>query len=39
MVYNDGSKFRVTLTDLNGKPLANKIITFLINGVAYNHYN
>lgn len=36
MVYNDGSKFRVTLTDLNGKPLANKIITFLINGVAYN---
>ena len=35
-VYGDGSKFNVTLTDLNGKPLANEIITFLINGKYYN---
>ena len=36
MVYNDGSEFKVKLTDLYGKPLANKIITFVINGIAYN---
>ena len=35
-VYGDGSKFNVTLTDLNGKPLGNKTITFLINGKYYN---
>ena len=36
MVYNDGSEFKVKLTDLYGKPLPNKIITFVINGIAYN---
>ena len=36
MVYNDGSEFKVKLTDLYGKPLANKIITFVIKGIAYN---
>ena len=35
ITYNDSSKFNVTLTDLNGKPLVNKTINFLINGVTY----
>ena len=36
MVYKDGSKFNVTLTDLDSKPLANETITFKINGKSYN---
>ena len=36
MVYKDGSKFNVTLTDLFDKPLANRTITFNINGIDYN---
>lgn len=35
MVYGDGSKFNVTLTDLDSKPLSNKTITFSINGQTY----
>lgn len=36
MLYKDGSKFIVSLTDLNLTPLANKTITFYINNVFYN---
>ena len=36
MVYKDGSRFKVTLTDLDDKPLANRTITFNINGKNYN---
>ena len=36
MIYNDGSKFNVTLTDLNYNPLVNQTITFTLNGVNYN---
>ena len=36
MVYKDGSKFNVTLTDLNYTPLANETISFVINGRTYN---
>ena len=35
MVYGDGSKFNVTLTDVDGNPLSNKNITFIINGQTY----
>ena len=35
MIYKDGSRFNVTLTDLNYMPLANETITFNINGVSY----
>ena len=34
-IYNETAKFNVTLTDLNGKPLVNKTITFSINGMTY----
>lgn len=36
MVYKDGSKFQVTLTDLKSNPLANRTITFNINGNSYD---
>ena len=36
MVYKDGSKFNVTLTDLDRNPLANETISFTINGRTYN---
>ena len=36
MIYKDGSRFKVTLTDLNYAPLANETISFTINGVSYN---
>ena len=36
IVYNDGSRFNVTLTDLDSKPLVNETITFTINGMSYN---
>ncbi|WP_462315687.1 transglutaminase domain-containing protein [Methanobrevibacter sp.] len=34
MTYNDGSKFKVKLTDTDGNALANKDIKFKINGKA-----
>ena len=34
MKYNDGSKFKVKLTDMKGNALANKDIKFKINGKA-----
>lgn len=36
MIYKDGSKFNVTLTDLDLNPMANETITFYINGYGYN---
>ena len=36
MVYKDGSKFNVTLTDLDGNPMANETISFNINNRSYN---
>ncbi|MCC7553496.1 MAG: transglutaminase [Methanobacteriaceae archaeon] len=36
MVYDDGSHFNVKLLDLNGNPLINKTISFVINNVIYN---
>ena len=36
MIYHDGSKFSVTLTDLKSHPMANETITFNINGNLYN---
>ena len=36
MLYKDGSKFKVTLTDLKSVPLVNKTITFTINGNSYD---
>ena len=36
MYYKDGSKFNVTLTDLNAVPMANETVTFNINGLSYN---
>ena len=35
MYYRDGSKFNVTLTDLNSVPMANETVTFNINNVPY----
>lgn len=35
MYYNDGSKFNVTLTDLNHNPLINRTITFTVNDIKY----
>ena len=35
MVYKDGSKFSVKLTDNNGKVLSGKTITFKLNGKTY----
>ncbi|WP_299522022.1 right-handed parallel beta-helix repeat-containing protein [uncultured Methanobrevibacter sp.] len=36
MKYHDGSKFKATLLDGQGKPYANQNVTFNINGVFYN---
>lgn len=36
MDYKDGSRFNVTVTDLELNPLANETITFTIHGVQYN---
>lgn len=36
MLYNDGSKFNVTLSDLNHNPLVNKTVTFNVNDALYN---
>ena len=36
MVYQDGSRFEVKLTDLSYEPLSNRTVTFNINGIDYN---
>jgi predicted outer membrane repeat protein len=36
MKYRDGSKFEAKLVDGQGKPSANKVISFNVNGVFYN---
>ena len=36
MKYNDGSKFSVTFTDNSGNPLADKDISFILNGKFYS---
>ena len=36
MKYNDGSKFSVTFTDNSGNPLADKNITFILDGKFYS---
>ena len=36
MSYKDGSQFKATLLDGQGKPFAGKSVTFNINGVFYN---
>ena len=36
MKYNDGSKFSVTFTDNSGNPLADKNISFILNGKFYS---
>ena len=36
MKYHDGSKFNATVLDGQGKPLANQVVTFNVNGVFYN---
>jgi hypothetical protein len=36
MFYKDGSRFNVTLTDLDGVPLPNETITLNINSRSYN---
>ena len=36
MYYKDGSKFNVTLTELDKTPLVNKTISFTVNGRTYN---
>ena len=33
---NSGSQFKVLLSDVNGNPLANKVVTFEINSAKYN---
>lgn len=35
MIYQDGSKFNVTLTDLKSNPIANETITLTIDGKSY----
>ena len=35
MSYQDGSTFKATVVDGNGNPLANKDVTFNVNGVFY----
>ena len=34
--FNGPERFVVTVTDYQGKPLANKSVTIVINGVTYN---
>ena len=36
MIYHDGSRFNVTLTDLNNAPLVNETVSISINGVTYD---
>lgn len=36
MIYKDGSKFKVTLTDSKFSPMANETITFNVAGISYN---
>lgn len=36
MNYKDGSKYEVLLTDIDGNPLANKVLTLAITGVYYS---
>ena len=36
MTYKDGSAYNVTLTDINGKGIANKIITITLSDIIYN---
>ena len=36
MTYKDGSAYNVTLTDINGKGIANKIITISLSDIIYN---
>ncbi len=36
MVYKDGSRFNINLTDLYFKPLANETVSININGIDYN---
>ncbi|MDL2271291.1 hypothetical protein LJC03_05765 [Methanobrevibacter sp. OttesenSCG-928-I08] len=36
MTYNDGSSFNVILSDVNGSLLANKNVSFILNGQTYN---
>ena len=35
MIYGDGSRFNATLYDINGNVLANRTVTFTINGKEY----
>ena len=35
MIYKDGSRLNAVLCDVNGNPIANKTLTFTINGVKY----
>ena len=36
MKYRDGTQFKATLVDAQGKPYAGQSVTFNINGVFYN---
>ena len=36
MKYRDGTQFKVTLVDGQGKPYAGQSVTFNVNGVFYN---
>lgn len=36
MYYHDGTRLRIALKDYNDKPLANKNISIMLNGVIYN---
>ena len=36
MSFKDGSVYSVKLTDGNGAPVANKIVTFKVKGVSYD---
>ena len=36
MKYMDGSKFKATLLDGQGKPYPNRYVTFNVNGIFYN---
>ena len=36
MYYSGGTRYVVVLTDIDGNPLANQLITIILNGVSYN---
>ncbi len=36
MIYQDGSKFKVTLTDLKSVPMVNETVTFKVMGKSYD---